>query len=642
MLRISKFQSKIFKAIVPIAVISIMVMGMFSGCSEKKSAESKKDPNTTIITNASVEQISGNVNDPTALVLQDGKIAYVGNDKDALKYDKKKNALIIDAKGNTVMPTMTEAHMHFATALQAKYEIDLADILEIKEMQDIISDFIKKNPDLDVYAGSGWAVSAFENNSPKREILDKVCPDKPVIMQEVDGHAYWVNTKALEKCGIDKEFAKTYNADYKKNGGRIVVDKDGNPTGHLKESAANLINKLKPKYTVKQCKEAIKEQQDWLAGLGITSAFDAGVLALSEETSEHYWTAMDEMAKSNELNFRVRGSFWVQPYDFKNWDECKEYLDMWLTKSKKLSSNDNYKITTIKIMADQVLEEGTAYMSQGMYNDDVLENGDIESNNIWAGKGDLMNKVFVYAAENNLNLHIHQIGDEAATFALNELEKVEKNHPELKNNRVCFAHCQFIKDSDKKRMKDLGVAAVVAPYWAVMDDYYWDVYLPIMSSQAALDTQYPMNSLIKNGINLAFHSDYVVTKPDMGWLYYSAQTRTLPQKIFNLWYGKDTQGYIRTTDKTTSQNPKDYTDTTLIGPLKNWDEAISLDDTLKASTLNGARTINLDNEIGSIEVGKKADVMILNMNLRKSSIDKLEKVKPIKTFFEGKLIYEKK
>lgn len=643
MMSISKLQKKIFKTVVPIVVICMLSIGMLAGCSEEKSEATKTSNKTaeevTIIKNAEVEQIIGDVQNPTAVVFKDGKIAYVGDEKGAMKYKKDGNTSIIDAKGNTVMPNITEAHMHFATALQAKYEIDLADILSVKEMQDIIKKFVEKNPDLKVYAGSGWTVSVFENNSPTREILDKVCPDKPMIMQEVDGHAYWVNTKALEKCGIDKKFAERYNADYKKNGGRIVVDKNGDPTGHLKESAANLINKLKPDYTVKQCKEAIKDEEKWLAGIGITSAFDAGVLALSKKSSENYWTALKEMAKSNELNFRLRGSFWVQPYEFKNWEECKKYLDMWVKKANKLSPASNYKITTIKMMADQVLEEGTAYMSKGMYADNVLENGDIESNNIWANKGYMMHNVFEYAAKNGLNLHIHQIGDEAATFALNELEKVEKQYPELKNNRVCFAHCQFIKDSDKKRMKELGVAAIVAPYWAVMDDYYWDVYLPIMSSKTALDTQYPMNSLIKNGINIAFHSDYVVTKPDMGWLYYSAQTRTLPQKIFNLWYGKDTKDYIRTTDKNKSQDPKEYTKIKLIGPLKNWDEALSLDDTLKASTINGAKTINLDKEIGSIEVGKKADVMILNMNIRKVSIDEIENVKPVKTFFEGKPVY---
>ena len=204
------------------------------------------------------------------------------------------------------------------------------------------------------------------------------------------------------------------------NGGRIVVDKNGEPTGHLKEAAGNLVSDLKPVYTVDQCKEAIKDQQEWLSSLGFTSAFDAGILTMGEETSENYWTAMSEMAADGSLEFRVRGSFWVQPYDFDTWDECKAYMDEWIEKAESLSGNDNYKITTIKIMSDQVLEEGTAYMSEGMYADGVLKDGDIESNNIWAGKGDMMRNVFNYAAENDLNpvsyTHLHRHGRKDQRF----------------------------------------------------------------------------------------------------------------------------------------------------------------------------------------------------------------------------------
>lgn len=624
---------KMSKAIAALTVIVMIAAFAMSGCSQKDD-----EPSAVIIKNAGVEQISGETKEASAVVLKDGKIAYVGDEDGAMEYDDGK-AEVIDAQGNTVMPAMTEAHMHFSTALQAKYEIDLADIIDIKEMQQIISDFVEENPDLDVYAGAGWMVSAFENGSPTKDILDEVCSDKPVVLQEADGHAYWANSKALEQCGIDKAYAADYNADYQANGGRIVVDKNGEPTGHLKEAAGNLVEELKPVYSVEQCKEAIKDQQQWLASLGFTSAFDAGILTMGEETSENYWTAMSEMAADGELEFRVRGSFWVQPYDFENWQECKAYMDEWLEKAESLSGSDNYKITTIKIMSDQVLEEGTAYMSEGMYADGVLENGDIESNNIWAGKGDMMRQVFEYAAEHGLNLHIHQIGDAAATFALDELEKAAEKYPELKDDRVSFVHCQFVKEEDQNRMKELGVAAIVAPYWAVMDDYYWDVYLPLMASQEKLDTQYPMESFIEKGINVAFHSDYVVTKPDMGWLYYSAYTRTLPQKMFDIWYGKDTSDYRRTTDKSVSQLPEDNEAVQLIGPLKDWDEALNLDDILKASTINGAKTINMDDEIGSIEVGKYADVMILNMNIRDAETEELENVAPVKTFFGGKAIY---
>lgn len=628
---------KMFRAIVPLLIIMLISAFTMTGCSQGEEEEAS----TIIVTNAAVEQISGDADGATAVVLKDGIIEYVGDDAGAMEYDDG-DAEVIDAGGNTVMPAMTEAHMHFSTALQAKYEIDLADVIDIEEMQSIIRDFVEKNPDLDVYAGAGWMVSAFENGSPTKDILDEVCPDKPVVLQEVDGHAYWANSKALEACGIDQEYAAEYNANYQANGGRIVVDKKGEPTGHLKEAAGNLVEGLKPVYSVDQCKEAIKDQQEWLASLGFTSAFDAGILTMGEETSENYWTAMSEMAADGELEFRVRGSFWVQPYDFENWEECKAYMDGWLEKAEALSGSENYKITTIKMMSDQVLEEGTAYMSEGMYADGVLEDGDIESNNIWAGKGDMMRQVFEYAAEHDLNLHIHQIGDAAATFALDELEQAVEKYPALKEDRVSFVHCQFLNEADQQRMKDMGVAAIVAPYWAVMDDYYWNVYLPLMASQEKLDTQYPMKSLVEKGINVAFHSDYVVTKPDMGWLYYSAETRTLPQKIFDLWYGEDTTDYKRTTDQSASQDPADNEKVQLIGPLKDWNEVLNLDDVLAASTINGARTINMDDVLGSIEVGKYADVMILNMNIRDAKTKDLENIAPTRTFCGGKTVYKAK
>ncbi len=618
-----------------IAVFSLTGCGSSGGGSDESGAAPM-----TIITGGVVEE-AGDAADATAVVLQDGKIAFVGSDEDALAMDDG-NAEVVDAGGNTIMPTMTEAHMHFATAIQAKYEIDLADIISIKKMQKIISAFIEENPDLEVYSGAGWMVSAFKNGSPTKDILDEVCPDKPVLLMDADGHSYWVNSAALEAAGIDKAFAAEYNANYKKNGGRIIVDKKGEPTGHLKEAAMLLIEKQKPVYTVDQCKEAIQEQQEWLASEGFTSFFDAGILNMGDETSENYWTAMSEMAQAGELKCKVRGSFWLQPYDFKNWKECKEYLDGWVKKANELSATDYYKITTIKMMSDQVLEQGTAYMGEGMYAKGVLENEDIESNNIWHGKGKMMRKAIEYAAENGLNVHIHQIGDAAATFALDEIEKAEKKYPELKDNRICLAHCQFINEEDQQRMKELGVAAIVAPYWAVMDDYYWSVYLPLMSSQEKLDTQYPMQSLEKKDINVAFHSDYVVTAPNMGWLYYSALTRVLPQKIYDMWYGDD-PAYKRSTSKKDSQDPADNEEVQLIGKLKPWNEALKIGQVLDASTINGAKTIGLDEEIGSVEVGKSADVMILNMNVRdqaKNDVENVENVMPQKTWFEGELIYD--
>ena len=228
----------------PMLVLSLIAVFSLTGCGSSGGGDEPEAEaaSMTIITGGAVEQIQGDVEGATAVVLKDGKIAYVGDDEGAMAMDDG-NAQVIDAGGNTIMPTMTEAHMHFVTAIQSKYEIDLADLTSVEDMQETIKTFLEENPDLEVYSGAGWMVSVFENGSPTKEVLDEVCPDKPMMLQDADGHSYWVNSAALEMIGCDKAFAKEYNDNYKKNGGRIVVDDKGEPTGHLKEAAGNPCDK---------------------------------------------------------------------------------------------------------------------------------------------------------------------------------------------------------------------------------------------------------------------------------------------------------------------------------------------------------------------------------------------------------------
>ena len=117
----------------------------------------------------------------------------------------------------------------------------------------------------------------------------------------------------------------------------------------------------------------------------------------------------------------------------------------------------------------------------------------------------------------------------------------------------------------------------------------------------------------------------------MGWLFYSAVTRTLPQKIFDLWY----EGMDLT--RTTKTNvDKEY----LIGPLKPYDERMDLDEIVRAATYGGAYSMYMDEEIGTIEKGKKADLVLLNMNIFESDIEDVSNVTPVTTIFDGKIVYE--
>ena len=149
------------------------------------------------------------------------------------------------------------------------------------------------------------------------------------------------------------------------------------------------------------------------------------------------------------------------------------------------------------------------------------------------------------------------------------------------------------------------------------------------------DNMYPANSFVEAGLNVATHSDFFVTEPDMGWLYYSAVTRTLPQKIHEMWYG-DSKDYVRTTEPDVTAEGDEY----IIGPLKPYDEMMQLEDIVKASTYGGAYANYMEKDTGSIEVGKKADILVLDRNIFEVDIEKVADLAVSATIFDGKLVYE--
>ncbi|NLD10466.1 MAG: amidohydrolase family protein, partial [Clostridiales bacterium] len=257
------------------------------------------------------------------------------------------------------------------------------------------------------------------------------------------------------------------------------------------------------------------------------------------------------------------------------------------------------------------------------------ESGDADWKGMKVWDDDLMEALFTKVDKAGYQIHVHQIGDAAATYTLDALEKVRATNGE-NGARHTFVHVQFINDEDIQRMAELNVNAIIAPYWSVMDDYYWDLYIPYVGQEMA-DTMYPAESLVKAGINVGVHSDFFVTEPDMGWLLYSAVTRTLPQKIFDLWY--EGMGLTRTTDTTVEQ---EY----LIGPLKPYDERMTLDQIVKAATYGGAYSMFMEEQIGTIEKGKKADLVLLDQNIFEADIEDVSNVTPVITIFDGKLVYE--
>lgn len=605
------------KLIKTLAVFTTLALTLsLSACGGGEGgAKKSEEASNIIIKNASVYTVDDKSSTAEAVVVKDGLIEYVGTEKEAMGYEDE-NSKIIDAQGSTVLPGNIDSHMHPAeSAVQYCFEIGLQDFFSHEEYLKEIQRFVKENPDLEVYAGAGFMRSFYDSVGPRKEDLDKIVSDKPVILMSADGHSKWVNSKAMELAGITKDTKDP-------EGGVIQRDpKTGEPAGLLQESAANLVSDLLPEYSLEQYKEAIAWLQGWLNERGITTVYD-GMIPVD---NENYYMAYQEMAEAGELTIRVRGAWHMAP-EMGNEKELRERIDKGIELSKGFTT-DYFQVIGFKFFADQVLEEGTAYLD-GEY---TKELGGGHGIKVW--DNDLLAALFTKIDKAGYQIHVHQIGNAAATYALDALEKARETNG-ANDNRHTFIHVQYLSKENMGRMAKLGMNAMIAPYWSVRDDYYYDIYIPYVGQEMA-DSMYPAQSLVDAGLNVATHSDFLVTEPDMGWLYYSAVTRTLPQKIFDFWYdGMDE--YVRSPDTKATAEKGKY----LIGPLKPYDERMKLEDIVKASTYGGAYANYMETEIGSIEKGKKADLLILDQDIFKSDIETVSNLKIKTTVFDGKIVYD--
>jgi len=189
-----------------------------------------------------------------------------------------------------------------------------------------------------------------------------------------------------------------------------------------------------------------------------------------------------------------------------------------------------------------------------------------------------------------------------------------------------------VKPEDIKKMGELGLSAHMSQYWMVIDDYYWDFYMPYLGSERANNDTYPHKSLFDAGVNVTVASDFNVSEPDVMYAIYTGMKRILPLRKYMEWYGYDaTYRYITNPDTELRKYDLSY--------LPPASECVSLEEMLEAATINGAYANFLENEVGSIEVGKKADMVVLSENLFKIETEEIANVEIKMTFFEGKRVY---
>jgi predicted amidohydrolase YtcJ len=515
-----------------------------------------------------------------AVAIKDGKFTAVGSAADvkALIGDGTK---VIDLKGGFAMPGIHDTHVHPALVYTYKEagELLFPETTPPDEIIKIIKDFAEKNPDVKVIRAQKWAAGAFPGGKATKEWLDPHFPDRAVYAIDETGHNAVINSVALRLAGITKD---TPNPEF----GTIDRDaKTGEPTGYISETAMGLIGKLVKRPDVDANYRGISRALDQIRAYGITSLVD---MLIGPNSLEAY----RRLEKEGKLNMRVVGA--VVLNDFQIEATTEEESEALLARRSELDSP--LIDIAIKYFADGTPLSRTALMVEP-YADDPSSRGEMT-----IGAKHL--KRIKQAHRDGIQVNMHATTDGTTRKLLDAIEeaRAEDPKPELRHH---IAHLLTVTKEDIPRFRELNVIAEFSPAW------WYPTPLGKIASKYVGAVRYARWMAIKEfidaGVTVSVGSDWPAGTPDA-----------------DPWKGLEAM--VTRMDPKTNSGDK-------LG------EGIDLKTALKIITINGAMAMLHEDAAGSIEVGKHADMILLDRNLFEIEPTEISEVKVQKTIFAGKVVY---
>jgi len=515
-----------------------------------------------------------------AVAVKGNTILQIGT-TDAIKALAGPSTRVIDAKGATVTPGFNDAHVHFIEGGFALKQVDLAGLTSLDQVQSAIREFAATQPAGAWIRGRGWLYTPFPGASPTRAQLDAVVPDRPAAMDCYDGHSVWVNSVALKMAGITKATKDPVN-------GIIVRDpKTGEPTGHLKEAAAGLIDAVLPKETPEDRRAALQAAVAEANRLGVTSIHNAG-------TSLEDMALYDAARKSGALTVRAylatRGVAGITDADVDKMDAAwKQYGD-----------DPTVRTGIVKMFADGVIEAKTAAMLEPYAGSKSAGTPNMTS--------DEMNRIVALFDKRGWQVQIHAIGDRAIRMSLDAFEAAAKANPApARGRRHRLEHVEAISAQDIARFASLGVIASQQPMHVALGDVNqavpkgpWpDAIGPERASRA-----WAWKSILAAGGRVAFGSDWPVAPLEAGQGIWLASTRVKADRAE--------------------------------------DQRLSIDETLDGYTRWAAYASFDETRKGTLEPGMLADIVVLTTDITAAPIPSKADVVVATTIFDGKVVYEKR
>lgn len=515
-----------------------------------------------------------------AVAVREGRITAVGSNAE-IRPRIGADTRVVALAGRMLLPGFHDAHIHPVSAGLDELECPLSGIGSLDAVLARVRECVVSGARRGEWlVGSGWSVALFpEGNAPK-VLLDEISSEVPIVLTDENGHAVWVNSRALALAGVDRDT---------KDPPAGVIERSpttGEATGTLRESAAELIYREIPPPEAPLVLEGARRAVKRLHSVGVTSVIDADV-------GEAQLAAYAALADAGELDLRVVACI-----------EVGTGLIGDPAKAEGLvARRDEYRRERldpccIKLFADGVLEGETAallepYIGRPGYHGEPT-----------FAKNELEELVTRFDAQ-GLQIHVHAIGDAAVRSSLDAFEKArDVNGPAARRHTI--AHLQLVHPTDVPRFAALDVVANFQAIWAYPDEYVTALNLPVIGEER-LRRMYPIASIRRAGGRLVLGTDWNVSPPD-----------ALP----------GIEVAIRRQDPTGA-----------IPGVLNANESIDLATAIEAYTANGAYLMHQEHETGSIEVGKAADLVVLERNLFEIPAAEIGEVRVLETFVDGRSVF---
>jgi predicted amidohydrolase YtcJ len=506
----------------------------------------------------------------TVIAVKGEKIVYVGDD--ATKFTSNET---IDVQGKQLLPGFTDNHTHFLSAGYALSSVKLKDAMTKEEFIKRIADFCKSKPDDTWVMEGSWDHENWGGELPSKEWIDSVTGDHPLFISRYDSHMAFANSKALKLAGIDKQTVAPL-------GGVIVKNKDGEPTGVVKDAAMTLVINAIPPPT--------NEQLDQYFDAAAKHAVERGVTNVTDMNSYGGWSDLETYRRAWKTDRMILRMYSFVP--LANWERMDSFVQ------KNGRGDDVLHWGGLKGYVDGSLGSTTAWFHQP-YLDDPRTSG------LFITDTALLRKWVLGADKAGLHLAVHAIGDKANDFILSVYEEALKLNGE-RDRRSRVEHAQHVTKQTIDQFAKLGVIASMHPYH-LYDDGIW-AYKRLDTNR--LKGTYAFKSMKDQGVKITFGSDWPVAPIDPVYGIYSAVTRiTGDGKNPNGWYPN---------------------------------EKLSIEDALKAYTATNAYASFLDAKIGILKEGFFADFTILENNLFEVPKEKIKDIKAVRTVLKGKEVFLRK